>query len=130
MLEPVGIYPDGLAFDGYVAAVPRLHPACEFKFRPMLAEEVRALSATIAKQDLSQAQVTIAEQIGTRITEWNLQGVNGAVVPPSADSYRRICPELSEKLCGIVQGYRPSDRKPTGEQVEGGIEQLRESEKN
>jgi hypothetical protein len=130
MLDSIGVYPDGLDFDGYVAGVPRLHPACEFKFRPMLAEEVRALSSAISRQDAQTAQVTIANEVGARITKWNLQGGGGAVVPPSPEAFRRICPELSEKLCGVIQGYRPSDVKPSGEQLQDGIEQLRESEKN
>lgn len=98
---------DGQTRDGFIDAVPGLHEALGFSYRPMLPEEQ---AAHTDKADKFSGQKWIqftAAQLAPRIV--SMDGQMGAV---TAACLLRLQPRLFGRLRGIVLGIDPSDINP------------------
>ena len=114
--EVLGLIEDGYTESGYIAAVPQLHPALRFRFRPLLTEERTAFLKSIANTDRSQQDKKATALVKDRLQEWDLCGRDGAVVPLTADVIKRLKPRLFERLFGIVLGSDAPDEDPEANQ--------------
>jgi hypothetical protein len=111
---------DGYTEDGYIAEVPRLHPALRFRFRPMLSTEraqaMRDMGKAINSPNAKQSEIISAKLMAERILEWDLKDGSGNIVPVTADMILRVKPQLSNRLYAIVVlGTAPSDEDPESE---------------
>jgi len=105
-------FDDGYLQQGYVAAVPRLHGALRFTFRPTLVEE-RSHLVDAARQLQSAAYDRHAAQFtAAKLVSWDLRDSAGDEVPFSAEALLRLQPELFVKLHRTVAGWLPSDVDP------------------
>jgi len=105
-------FDDGYTRDGFIAAVPRLHGALRFSYRPVLVEQRGELRAAGAKLDSRGCTRHVAAFLTSQLVAWSLVDRRGQPVPVEADRLLRIHPELLIKLQNIVLGFVPSDVDP------------------
>lgn len=107
-----GYIHDGYTERGYIAAVPRLHPALKLTFRPFLQEERHRLLTENQKLHPSKSSLNTANVLAKKIQTWDLADENGEPIKVVADAIRRLKPALFERLIGVVMAIDPSDEDP------------------
>jgi len=105
-------FDDGYTRDGFVAAVPRLHGALRFRYRPTLVEQRGELREAVAKLDSPGCTRHVAAFLASQLVAWDLVDRRRQPVAVAADTLLRIHPELLIKVQNIVLGYVPSDVDP------------------
>jgi len=103
---------DGYTEPGYLAEVPGKSNAMRFTFRPLLAEEKRALLETMEKMKGGQEAVKVSEVLSDQVKSWDLADAKGAAVPINVTIMRRVKPSVLWALWGIVSGNDASDIDP------------------
>jgi len=104
--DPVFI-DDGYTEAGYIAAVPGLHGALRFKFRPMTRMERMGNLSRLSKcRDDEQAEQKAVEFLAKRILEWD------AGRPVTVAALKGLHPELLTRLAQVVNSFSPSDPDP------------------
>ena len=104
---------DGYTQDGYIAAVPRLHGALRFAYRPTLVEERSQLVDVASRLRAQLYDRHLAAFVADKLISWDLSDGSGVDVPVAAESILRLQPELFAKLHRIVLGRAASDVDPT-----------------
>lgn len=95
---------DGYTRDGYIAAMPGIHPSLNFKFRPMLTQErSRLLQAASLRTDTGEQDEVNAKTIIDHIVSWD------AGQKCTAELLLKLQPAISTKLVNIIAGYQASD---------------------
>ena len=97
---------DGQELQGFIAAVPRLHPALRFSYRPTLYTERTKLMRRV-NADEADMTAEIAH-VANKLTSWN------AGREPTKENIEHLPPSLTAKLINIVTGYTASDPDPDG----------------
>lgn len=110
---------DGYTEEGYIKAVPQIHNALRFTFRPLLWEErTRMLAAADAATDKGQTDKydrQIATMLSKHLTSWSLtdgRKDEAKEVPINVDIIRRLKPKLALSLYYVVMGLQASDIDP------------------
>lgn len=104
---------DGYTESGYIAAIPNLHAAVRFKFRPMLAEQRAAWIVEREKLKPGAQQTRKgAELLAARTLEWDLKKENGEPIPPTLPNVLRLNPLLLARLVNIYCGVDAYDDDP------------------
>jgi len=98
--------------DGYIRAVPRLHPAVYFTFRPMLAQARAVVNDQITKSGAKTGEMISAKAIASCVAAWDVKDADGEAVEISDASAARLQPALKHKLFLIVIGALPPDEIP------------------
>jgi hypothetical protein len=111
-MDRANYFHDGYTQSGFVAAVPLMHGALRFSYRPALVEERSRLadSAAALKSHLYDRQA--AAYTAEKIVRWDLTDRAGNEVAVSAAALLRLQPGLFVKLHRIVLGWIPSDVDP------------------
>jgi hypothetical protein len=103
---------DGYTQCGFIAAVPLVHGALRFTYRPALVEE-RSQLGDAARQLRSQLYDRHAAAFTAhKIVEWDLADSRGRAVPVSAEALLRLQPDLFVRLHKIVAGWMATDVDP------------------
>jgi len=105
-------FQDGYTQSGLIAAVPRLHGALRFTYRPALIEERSQLYDVAGRLNSHLFDCHVARFLAQKIVDWDLVDAERQPVPASAEALLRIQPELFIKLNRIVLGTAPSDVDP------------------
>ncbi len=103
---------DGYTQSGFIAAVPRMHGALRFTYRPALVEERSQLSEVARQLKPHLYDRHAAAFTAQKIVSWSLVDAHEAAVPVSGESLLRLQPDLFIKLHKIVSGWIPSDIDP------------------
>lgn len=111
---------DGYTESGYVAEVPRLHPAVRFKFRPALSEQ-RALYVEAADQyKASKLKTVEAALLAKLLVSWDLKDPAGNPAPLDEKGLARVKPLLFNRLFRVALGEEPSDDDPQRTRADDG----------
>jgi len=103
------IWDDGYTLDGYIAAVPRLHPEVRFTFRPVLYAGRQAWARQMNKTSDADGDTKCSvELICKHVKSWELKH-NDAEVEIKPDTVARLHPQILHKMLDIVLGYAPSE---------------------
>ncbi len=102
---------DGYSQDGYVAAVPLVHGALRFTYRPAMVEERSQLTDAARRLKSHLYDRHAATFTAQKIVAWDLTD-RGRDVPISAEALLRLQPDLFVKLHRIVAGWLASDVDP------------------
>ena len=97
---------DGYTQDGYIEGVDRLHGSLEFRYRPMLPEDVEVVEAAISKAKPREGVQLLAKTIAKQLESWVRSE------PPDWEHVRRLRYPVLHKLAGIVMGRQPTDASP------------------
>lgn len=109
----VSYIPDGYTRPGYIEAIPGLHGALGFVFRPMLAHERSIVLESIEKAGRNKSDRLAASTIAHRIVSWDLKHpVSGGEIQVSEPEAIRLHPILLSRLFNIVLGNMASDINP------------------
>lgn len=103
---------DGYTASGYVKAVPGLHGAVRFQFRPLMVSERSAWLVLAEKAEKSSpggSDKETARIVATRIKSWDVKDKDGNAAPISPESVLRLQPRLYQRVVGIVAGSEPTD---------------------
>lgn len=103
---------DGYTQRALIAAVPGLHGALRFTYRPALIEERSQLYDSAGRLNAHRFDCHVAEFLTQKIVAWDLVNAQRQPVPTSAEALLRIQPELFIKLNRIVLGTAASDVDP------------------
>lgn len=106
------IIEDGYTEDGYIAAVPGLHPALRFRFRPMLPEEREAISDVIRQKPIAQGNKLMCEALAARIKSWSATNNKGEPLEITPSNVAKLRPKLQGSVYSIIAGYQASDLDP------------------
>lgn len=103
---------DGYTEQGYLRAVPGLHPDIRFTYRPMtLAVRGRMMTRGEKCKDDAERFTVQAETIvqGNLLLEWNVSDRKGAALPISVENMLKLRPRVFLALVAIIAGVEPSD---------------------
>jgi len=104
---------DGYTRGATIKPKPGLYEGLSIKFRPMLPEQVDAVTGRVADKrtagHFAEATVTIAAALAKQITEWDEVGPDGKPVPIKAEHFRNLPSPLLRRLYDVVSGYDPGD---------------------
>jgi len=103
---------DGYTQSAYIAAVPRLHGALRFTYRPALVEERSQLHDAAGRLNSHLLDCHVGQFLAQKIVDWDLVDAHRQPVAPSAEAVLRIQPELFVKLIPIILGTTASDIDP------------------
>ena len=107
---------DGYTEHGYIAEVPRLHPALRFAFRPMtLAERALYIKAVGQFRKDDEIRTYMAGEIKRHLPgqpPWDLRNDKGELVPLTVDELLKLKPRLFDSLFMIVSGEAAPDADP------------------
>lgn len=103
---------DGYTEDAYIAAVPGIHGAFRFKYRPMLIEEQSALSFAGREMKPAAYDQKCGKEMAAKLVEWSLCDKRGEPVPVSVRAVLMLKPRLFNRLFAIVLGNDASDPDP------------------
>lgn len=101
--------PDGYSQDAYLRESPGLHGEMRFRYRPMLVEEKNQIVAAADKKGAGQGDMLLAEAVARRIVEWDVRDAQGAVIPITADTVRRLRPTLFNRVFWVIAGVESAD---------------------
>jgi hypothetical protein len=104
---------DGYTQSAFVAAVPRLHGALRFTYRPALVEERSQLYDAAGQLSAHLFDCHVAQLLASKIVDWDLVDARRQPVAASAAAVLRMQPELYVRLIQIVLGIAASDVDPT-----------------
>jgi hypothetical protein len=124
MSDPTYI-PDGYTRKGLIAAVPGLHGALKFEYRPLLRDEREALYRESNKRSPAEFNGLIRKMLVKQLVSWDAKH-DEKELPIDNETLRRLQPALSTKLENIVAGYSPTDLDETASQedVDGYVASL------
>lgn len=105
------LIPDGYTESGYIAAVPGIHNAVKFSYRPMRHVDLAKLRERLAVGPLEGAKA-IYGVLRQHVTGWDLKDDSGAVAGRSELDFAKLRPQLLDRLYAIVAGHVPSDQEP------------------
>jgi hypothetical protein len=104
---------DGCTERGYVAAVPGLHEAVRFSYRPATTPEQNRLQIGCQKLDAEKALSLRFGFLVQRLVEWDLVDRKSQPAPrTTATLERHVKPALFWRLYNIVAGFEASDQDP------------------
>ncbi len=103
---------DGYTQSGFIAAVPLVHGALRFTYRPALLEERSQLSDAARQLRSHLYDRHAAAFTAHKIVDWDLADCRGRAVPVSAEALLRLQPDLFARLHKIVTGWTASDVDP------------------
>lgn len=105
---------DGLLEDGYIKEFKSVHPACTFRYKPMLLEQRAKMVSECSKiRDAAQAELLVASELSKRIKEWDLLDRDGKPVAIEGKTIAKLKFALFNRLAGIVlYGTEASDDNP------------------
>jgi hypothetical protein len=103
---------DGYTEEAYIAAVPGLFDALEFKYRPYTYEERERLAATIAKTKDDVRTLAYLRAAVARIVEWSHQDAARQPLAVALANLRTMRPAKANRVVDIVMGYGASDINP------------------
>lgn len=111
--------PDGYNLHAKIFAVDGLHGAMEFTFRPMFRVDhiVYGNRKSRTADPLKQAQIE-ADEITSRIVDWNLASLKGEDLPIESSVFMRIPTALAEKIMLIIFQQMPADELVTVGEIE------------
>ncbi|MEQ8788877.1 MAG: hypothetical protein RIC55_21375 [Pirellulaceae bacterium] len=110
----LGYIHDGYTMHGYITAVPRLHPALRFTFRPVLSQNRAVIFRQIATADDPRREESLAAQaVKAQVIAWNLVNHHGGSVPLEVSHILRMQPQLFNRLFRIVMGDEAGDEDPS-----------------
>jgi hypothetical protein len=111
---------DGFTESGYLKAVPRLHEALRFKFRPCLVQESSRYFQEAANLGPEEADRKAAELIASKLVSWDLHYPSNktGTVPVSPESVLRLKRRLFQRLLEIIVGLAAPDDDPNGDPQE------------
>jgi hypothetical protein len=122
---------DGYTLAGYIAAVPRLHPALRFVYRPMLTQNRSVVYRQIEQTNDARKEESIAAAtIKSQLVSWDMTDHRGAGVPLEVPHILRSQPMMFQRLFRIVTGSGPSDEDPEAaadEQAEDAEQSLQDA---
>ena len=122
---------DGYTINGYIAAVPRLHPEMRFVYRPMLVQNRSVIFREIRlATDARKTESIAAAAIKSQLVSWDVVDHQGSAVTIEVPHALRLQQALFQKLFSIVTGDVPSDEDPliqAGEQAEATDQDLRDA---
>lgn len=130
-----GMIDDGYEENGYIAEVPRLHPALRFRFRPMTSGErtaaMREMERALKSPNPKMSEIVSARMMAERILEWDLANGQGEIVPVTEENILKVKPTLSNKLYSItITAVVGSDEDPEAETKSAGPDQAETDAKN
>lgn len=110
----VNAFIDGSLEDGYIREFKTVHPACAFRYKPMLLEQRAKMVSECGKmRDASQAELLVASELSKRIKEWDLVDRDGKPVAIEGKTIAKLKFALFNRLAGIVlYGTEGSDDNP------------------
>lgn len=103
---------DGHTESGCIRPVPGLHAGLRFVYRPMLVEQVGALSVQIEKRPEAAEQIAAAA-IAKQLISWELTDKDGQPLPIKPENLLRLRAPIAYRLRSIVQGLAASDLDET-----------------
>lgn len=103
---------DGYSQSAYIAAVPNLHPALRFKFRPMLTEDRDTITDALQSKNVAETHKTLVGAMVSRVVSWSATNSKGEPLPVDAVSIRRLRPRLFDRMYYIVTGRESGDTDP------------------
>jgi hypothetical protein len=116
------IISDGYTESGYIAAVPRLHPAVRFKYRPLTHEQKTIVIDQIQKKSPAQKSRVIAEQVVKNVSDWDVAGADGKPIEITLANVQRLRPALLDGLYNVVSGWAASDPDPDASEADAARE--------
>jgi hypothetical protein len=106
----LGFIPDdGYTEKGFIKAIPELHPALHFEFRPMPYDERARLAKGMSTLQPLQQNHLYAKEMSQRIMSWDLKNGQGDPVQIDASIFLKLKPALFERLLGIMIGTDAPD---------------------
>lgn len=106
---------DGLTYDAYVAAVPRLYNEVRFSFRPVTPDQRTYVYRRIERTTDHETENTIAAgTIAKQVKSWDLKKRDGKPVELKVDDIRKVQPRLFNRIFSIVMGTEGWDEDPSG----------------
>lgn len=114
MSNTLGYIADGMEIEGYIAEVPGLHVALEFRYRPTLPRTRARVCKQIGDAEPERAEELSAAHMARSIVSWNLDCSEELNGQPKihTQTLLQVQPVLNVKLFGIVIGNRPNDARP------------------
>lgn len=109
---------DGYTVPGYLEAVPGLHPALRFEYRPIQVMQRDAVDKSIASKGSAHAHQVVRSCVASRLTHWNAVDLKGEPLPIEPANVGTLPPLLYDKLFNVLLGYRASDPDPTATKAE------------
>jgi hypothetical protein len=111
------VFIDGQTRAGYIAAVPGLHGALRFGFRPMTFEQVELAEDALGKQKTVPKRVAVVQGIiATQLTDWDAVDANGSETRHGSPAVlSKLHPLVVNRLYAILTGRQASDPLPDGE---------------
>jgi len=110
---PKNIIRDGYTRTAKLEPRPGLHDGLSFRFRPMLAHQVDAVTDSVRKcRDRGQyqeARLVVARAMEKQLAEWDESADDGAPVPIKASEIALLPPAMLTRLFDIVSGFDPGD---------------------
>ena len=105
---------DGYTKEGYVAAVPGLHPAVRFHYRPMVGDQsIHWRDGFLLKPTETRKLVPAAALSDRHLVSWDIKHpTTGELVPVSLENITRLQPRVLERMFMIVTGFERSDEDP------------------
>lgn len=105
---------DGALEEGYIKEFKTVHPACSFRYRPMLLEQRAGMVKKCSvMRDAAQAELIVAAELAKHIKEWDLADRDGVLVPIEGKTIAKLKFALFNRLAGIVlYGTEGSDDNP------------------
>lgn len=110
----VNAFIDGTLEDGFIKEFKSVHPACSFRYRPMLLEQRASMVKKCAvMRDAAQAELIVASELAKHIKEWDLVDREGVTVPIEGKTIAKLKFAMFNRLAGIVlYGTEGSDDNP------------------
>lgn len=105
---------DGYTERGFLTAIPGLHPAVAFSYRPMLLTELARFAERTAHASQDAVRREAARWLSLKLVEWDLCDSQNRTVPIFAttfplDNLLRVKPCVFVRMWKIVCGDAPSD---------------------
>jgi hypothetical protein len=104
--------PKNFLQSGYIAALPQLHDALRFCYRPAVVLERAELRAAAAADPPGALERCAAAMLLSKIACWDYHGPDGPILPITRENLLEMHGEVFCKLYQIVFGMRPSDIDP------------------
>lgn len=117
---------DGYNREGYIAESPGLYEAVTFTYRPMTRREyarclaeIGAASGRTPAEAADASEVKACEWMARKLLTWDVMtGDPPQKVAINKDNLGQLHPILSARLFDVINGSKPSDRKPIDEEAE------------
>jgi hypothetical protein len=113
MSQVLGMIPDdGYTETGVIREVVGLYPRLQFRFRPMLIEELVDYFQASEKLKGMQLRRLAVNYLITHVKEWDLQNAKSEVAPIDQATLLRLKEPLFRRLFAIVSTDTPADESP------------------